>query len=94
MVMMQTEEGKAKMMAAMEKIFYDSDSEKIGSLGAQDFWTWYEKFCAYHDTLPGVMGHWIMPKSEWDKFTVWYLKNLGTDGRMTWDDFCVHFQVY
>jgi hypothetical protein len=40
------------------------------------------------------MGHWVMPKTEWDEFTDWYLKNLGTDGRMTWDKFCEHFQLY
>jgi hypothetical protein len=35
----------------------------MGSLTGQQFMSMFEKFNAFHDTIPGVMGHWIMDKT-------------------------------
>jgi hypothetical protein len=51
------------MMAVLEKTFYDSDSENMGSLTVQDLCTWLIKFDDHHDTVKGIMGHWIYDKT-------------------------------
>jgi hypothetical protein len=49
--MMETEAGKAEFMADLERIFFESDSENMGSLTGQDLWILNENFNAHHDTL-------------------------------------------
>jgi hypothetical protein len=92
--MMQTEEGKAGMNALLERIFYESDSQNRGSLTGQDFWTLFEKLGAHHDTLPGIMGHWVMDKTVFITNMVWYMKHLGTNGRITFDRWMETWGIY
>jgi hypothetical protein len=44
--MMETEDGKAQMMADWKTFFYESDSENMGSLTGKDFLTLVDKFGA------------------------------------------------
>jgi hypothetical protein len=37
----------------------------MGSITGYDLWTFVEKQGAHHDTLPGIMGHWIEDKELW-----------------------------
>jgi hypothetical protein len=75
-------------------MFYECDSENMGSLTGEDFWTLFEKFGDQHDTLPGIKGHWVLDKKTFDENSDWYMNMFGTDGRMTFDQWSATFPIY
>lgn len=92
--MMETEAGKAEFMADLERIFFESDSENMGSLTGQDLWILNENFNAHHDTLEDFQGHWILDKKVWDQDIDWYKETLGTGCRITYDRWIACFPIY